>query len=147
MQNCIEIKEHERMARKKKADHDWTQLLEMEKELVREVARGNNDCLRKSADRNAEISCSASWTNAHWLSFAIRRSSEVGLLLLTSTNLKWISWPPPPWSPSAHLNSVFHRATLLWNSLLHTQSESEICTTISILVCTKTTLAPIRTPT
>ena len=58
-------------------------LLEIEKEIVREVVRGDKHNLRKSANRNAQISVihSAHWTD---LCFAICRFSQV--VFVTSNN-------------------------------------------------------------
>ena len=43
--------------------HQYQKLLEIEKEIVREVARGDKPYLRKSTDRKAQIS-PLNWTNA-----------------------------------------------------------------------------------
>ena len=41
---------------KQHADDEYQKLMEIEKEIVREVARGDKPYLRKSTDRKAQIS-------------------------------------------------------------------------------------------
>ena len=58
--------------------YKYQKLLEIEKEIVREVARGDKPYLRKSADRKAQIS-PLSWTIERLpdVCFAICRFSQV----------------------------------------------------------------------
>ena len=61
------------------ADLNWIntkKLLEIEKEIVREVARGDKPYLRKSTDRKAQIS-PLNWAPVPDLCFAICRFSHV----------------------------------------------------------------------
>ena len=52
-----------RSSHRKNESNQYQKLLEIEKEIVREVARGDKHYLRKSTDRKAQIS-PLNWTNA-----------------------------------------------------------------------------------